>query len=327
MSRPAPLRDRLRSLDAARAERQTRLIAALNARRLGEQTLAARLALERDRRAASAWIRFGAGADQVAIAPLLVAGELVRLAGPDPAIAAQLLAAIEPLIVAFEHALGEDLIPAGLATEPPADALLLRIDATCARQGIRHRLIVAVPPVGAVAEAALPACDPGLLATLRTRWTATLEAPPLPVRHLGTLVPGDLYLLGVAPMVAHVTLPGHRGAVRARLEPLKGSMTLQEDIVPLPDQSRAEPGEAGAIAWDRMTVPATIEIEGGLVSARDVAGLAAGSVLPVPATGGTLAVRVVAGGAVIGAGNLVAVGDGFGVLLTSVTGDPAGAEG
>jgi flagellar motor switch/type III secretory pathway protein FliN len=74
-----------------------------------------------------------------------------------------------------------------------------------------------------------------------------------------------------------------------------------------------------------MKVPATIEIEGGLLSARDVAGLAPGSVLPVPRTGGTLPVRVVAGGTVIGAGELVAVGDGFGVLFTSISGDAADA--
>jgi type III secretion protein Q len=329
-----PLHDRLPALDQARALRQTRLIAALNARQLGDQTLAARLALARDRRAASAWVSFRAGQRRVAIAPLLVDGELVRLTGagggPDAALAARLLAAIEPLVVALESALGADLHPEGLATDPPEEAILLRLDASCPRHAIRHRLIVAVPGEGEVAAPALPAADNALLATLRARWTATIDTPSIPTSHLGTIGTGDLYLLGLTPLVARIVLPGHRGIVRGRLEPTQGSMTLQDQIVPS-SADVSEPPQStgsGAMDWEQMKVPATIEIEGGLLSARDVAGLAPGSVLPVPRTGGTLPVRVVAGGTVIGAGELVAVGDGFGVLFTSVTGDSgAAAEG
>lgn len=324
-----PLHDRLPALDQARALRQTRLIAALNARQLGDQTLAARLALARDRRAASAWVSFRAGQRRVAIAPLLVDGELVRLTGagggPDAAVAARLLAAIEPLVVALESALGADLHPEGLATDPPDEAILLRLDASCPRHAIRHRLIVAVPGDGEVASPTLPAVESALLASLRAPWTAAIDAPPLPTSHLGTVAVGDLYLLGLTPLVARIVLPGHRGAVRGRLEPIKGSMTLQDEIVPAPADRTESAATAPAVDWEQMKVPATIEIEGGLLSARDVAGLAPGSVLPVPRTGGTLPVRVVAGGTVIGAGELVAVGDGFGVLFTSVTSDSAAA--
>jgi type III secretion protein Q len=327
-----PLRDRLPALDPARAERQTRLIAALNARRLGEQTLSVRVAPERDRRAASAWIRFRTGTEVVAIAPLLVDGELVRLSGaggaPDTAIAARLLGAIEPLTVALESALSADLHPEGLASAPPDGAILLRLDASCARHAIRHRLIVAVPATGAVARSVLPATDSALLSALRARWTATIEGPPIPARHLGTIVAGDLYLLGVAPLVARITLPGHRGVVRARVEPSKGSLTLQDDIVPAPADlvaatPSAPPGEPDGVDWSLVKLPATVEIAGGLLSGRDITGFAAGSVLPLPGSGGTLEVRVVAGGAVIGAGELVAIGDGFGVLFTSAGADSA----
>lgn len=337
MSRQAlPLRDRLPSIDQAVAERQTRLIAALNARRLGDRTLTARLALAAERRTAAGWVSFRAGERHVAIAPLLVDGEPIRLtgqgAGFDPAIAAQLLAAIEPIVAALEHALGVDLHPEGLVGEPPADALLLRLEATCPRQAIRHRLIVAVPPDGSVTASALPPAKSALLAALRARWTASIDIPPLPVIHFGTIGVGDLYLLGLAPLVARVTLPGHRGAVSGRLEPMNGSMILQDEIVPASPGPVAEsPPSAmaagdGAVDWTLVTVPATIEIEGGLLSARDVVGLAPGSVLPLPRTGGTLTVRVTAGGTVIGTGELVAVGDGFGVLFTSVT-DAPDAEG
>ncbi len=100
-------------------------------------------------------------------------------------------------------------------------------------------------------------------------------------------------------------------------------MTLQEDIVPAPAPDRSANGAGDGAApqdWETMTVPARIEIEGGLLSARDIAGLAAGSVLPVPQSGGTLRVRVVAGGASIGRGELVAIGEGFGVLFDQVDG-------
>lgn len=331
----APLHGRLPALGQARAERQTQLIAALHARRLGEQTLSARLALARDRRAASGWIRFQAGGQPVTIAPLLVDGELVRLSGvgggPDPAIAARLLSAIEPLVVALESVLGADLHPEGLATESPEEAILLRLDATCARHTIRHRLIVAMPAEGKVASLALPAADTALLTSLRARWTATLDTPAIPASHIGTIRPGDLYLLGSTPLVARISIPGRRGVFHGGLEPMKGSLRLQQEIVPAPaDQAVAEPAaspDGAPIDWEAMKVPATIEIDGGLLSARDVAGLAAGSVLQVPQTGGTLPCRVLAGGTVIGAGQLVAVGDGFGVLFTSAAGDPASTDG
>ena len=97
-------------------------------------------------------------------------------------------------------------------------------------------------------------------------------------------------------------------------------MTLQEDIVPaFPASADDTPPQD----WEAMTLPVRVEVDGGLLSARDIAGLAAGSVLPVPQAGGTLRVRVYAGDTSIGGGELVAVGDGFGVLLDHV----AGAEG
>lgn len=336
MPHHAPLRDRLPALDPAQAERQTRLIAALNARRIGELTLTVRVASPRDRAAAAGWIGFRADAATVAVAPVLIDAELVRLSAtgsaPDVAIAARLLGAIEPLVIALEGALAADLLPEGLASAPPEDAILLRLDASSPPHAIRHRLIVAVPPTGDVARAGLLPADSALLTTLRARWTATIDAPPIPTRHLGTIVAGDLHLLGATPLVARITLPGHRGTVRARLEPSKGSLTLQDDIIPasadlaeaLPPMS---PGEPDAVDWSLVKVPATVEIEGGLLSGRDIAGLAAGSVLSLPGAGGTLPVRVTAGGAVIGTGELVAVGDGFGVLFTAGPQSPHDREG
>jgi flagellar motor switch/type III secretory pathway protein FliN len=44
-------------------------------------------------------------------------------------------------------------------------------------------------------------------------------------------------------------------------------------------------------------------------------------VLPLPVTGGTLPVRVIVGEQCVAEGELVAVGEGFGVLITGVSAD------
>lgn len=331
MNQPyAPLRDRLRTIDAHRAERQTQLIAALTARAIEDATLTARVAFERDRRAATAWIRFRANGAPVYLAPLLVEGALARLTrgpgGPDPAIAAALLARIEPLVVALETAIGADLYPDGLDTSDPSDAILLRIDATAASGAIRHRLLAAFPPTGIVAVPALPPAIPSSLGALRWRWTATLDGPPLRATRVATIQQGDMMLLGVRALVAQVKLPGRTRKIAGQIDLIRGSMTLQNDIVEdsaagrdptAPATETQPPGQP--IDWDDLRVPTVIEIDGAMVSASDVAGLGAGSVMPLPAGRGTIAVRVVAGGTVIGAGELVAVGEGFGVLFTSMT--------
>lgn len=324
LSRTSSLRDRLRSIDARRADRQTQLIAALNGRHSSGLTFSARGAFARDRRAANAWLSFEAGKQSALVAPLLVEGELVRITAgdgiPDPALAARLLPAIEPLVAALESALGEDLRPSALVTEIPDDFILLRLDAACSRHTIRHRLLVAFAGEGAVMPSPLPAAAPPLLANLRTRWTAVIDAPALPARRIGTVRRGDLLLLGLGPLRARIKIPGRDVALAGRLEPLKGSMTLQEDIVPAPAPDRSTSDGNAPQDWEALTVPTRIEIEGGLISGRDIAGLAAGSVLPVPHTGGILRVRVVAGNTAIGRGELVAIGDGFGVLFDQVDG-------
>ncbi|UVO50024.1 FliM/FliN family flagellar motor switch protein [Sphingomonas sp. SUN019] len=324
----APLRDRLRSIDAGRAERQTQLIAALTARAVDDDTLTARVAFERDRRAAAAWIRFRADGAPVYLAPLLVDGALARLArgheGPDPAVAAALLARIEPLVVAIEAALGAELFPDGLDTSDPSDSILLRIDAHGAGGAVRHRLLVAFPPEGPVAAPVLPPVIPSSLGALRWRWTATFNGPPLRAIRVATIRAGDMMLLGLRPLVARVKLPGRGPAVAGRIDLIRGNMTLQNDIVEDPAAGRepiAPASDTQPIDWDELRVPTVIEIDGAMVSASEVAALGGGSVLPLPAGNGTLAVRVIAGGTLIGSGELVAVGEGFGVLFTTVVAD------
>ena len=69
-----------------------------------------------------------------------------------------------------------------------------------------------------------------------------------------------------------------------------------------------------------LTVPTTVEIDGGGLTLERLAALGPGSVVAIPgASGGVLPVRLLAGGKRVASGELVAVGDGYGVLITAVT--------
>ena len=319
--RTAPLHDRLRAIDAGLAERQTGLIAALNARSIEGATLTARVAFERDRRAVAAWIRFRSGDRAVYLAPLLVDGGLARLArgpdGPDPAVAAALLAPLEPVVAAIETALGTELYPDGLDTADPSDTVLLRIDAIQPGGAIRHRVLAALPLDGDMAMLTLPPEIPSALGALRWRWTARFEGPSLRTARIATIGQGDMMLLGLRPLRTIVQLPGRSRRIGGQIDLIRGIMALHNEIEASADRDHA--AASAPIDWDELRVPTVIEIDGALISGSEVAALGGGSVLPLPSSGGTLPVRVVAGGTVIGTGELVAVGEGFGILFTSVT--------
>lgn len=332
--RTAPLRTAIRAVDEQQAQLQTRLIATLNRRRLPEFETSARVASERDRRAASAWIQFTAGHQTLSVAPLLVDGQLARIATaqgrPDAPGAAAALAQIEPLVAALELVIGRELHPAGLQSHHEDPAVMLRLDASVAEGPIRHRLLLAVPPDLALEPLTLPEVVPTTLARLRLRWVARLPAPSLAPNRLAAMGRGDLLLLGAGALVARVSLPGRNAWPRARVTLLEGVMVLQDDPaeqdtdqthIPAPSPDAAPAG--ASLDWNGVTVPLTVEFSGGNLTAAELATLGKGSVLPLAATGGTLAVRLVAGEQVVADGELVAVGQGFGVLITGVATDKA----
>ncbi|PAX06979.1 FliM/FliN family flagellar motor switch protein [Sphingomonas lenta] len=319
-----PLRSRLRAVDARRAALQTSLIAALNRRLVDGLETRARLGAERDREGAPAWIRFrlGARGPAVALAPLLVDGAVARVANPagepDAAAAAAALARIEPLTAAVELALGGELHPVGLhgaADEP----LLLRLGAGDPGGPDLHRVLLALPDDLEVAPLAPPPLAAGAGAALGLRWTASVPGPSVPLPALGRLEPGGLLVLGTGPLVAYVSLPGRRDRARARFDFQQGMMVLEQDVASQ-EAVAAAPGH-GDPSWEEVRVATTVEIAGATLSAGDLATLGQGSVLPVETQGGTLAVRVRAGDRVVAHGELVAVGQGFGVLVTALAGE------
>jgi flagellar motor switch/type III secretory pathway protein FliN len=327
-ARPEQLRTNLRAIDQNRAHLQTMLIGALNRRLIDELQTGVRVATERDRRAAIAWIQFRSGEHLVQIAPLLVDGTLARVSGTqgsvDAAAAAATLGRIEPLVGALELVLGCELQPAGLHKSYAGDPVLLRLDATTANGVIQHRLLLAIPPDMAVEPLAEIELAATAIGGLRLRWTARFDGPAVRAARLTTIAPGDLLLLGTRAPVAKLSLPGRNDAPRARIAFNDGVLVLQDDAAIDGPHAPSAPALAGGeTGWADVRLPTTIEIIGSGMTAAELATLGKGSVLPLPAAGGTLPVRVIAGEQCVAEGELVAVGDGFGVLITGVSADGA----
>lgn len=323
-ARPQKLRTNLRAIDQNRARLQTTLIGALNRRLIDDLQTGVRLATERDRRAAIAWIQFRSGEHLVQIAPLLVDGTLARVSSAqgsvDAAAAAATLGRIEPLVGALELVLGCELRPAGLHKSYAGDPVLLRLDATTANGVIQHRLLLAIPADMAVEPLAEIELAATAIGGLRLRWTARFAGPAVRATRLTTIARGDLLLLGTGAPVAKLSLPGRNDAPRARIAFNDGVLVLQDDAAIDGPHETSAPSD-GAGGWSGVRLPTTIEIIGSGMTAAELATLGKGSVLPLPAAGGTLPVRLIAGEQCVAEGELVAVGDGFGVLITEVTAD------
>ena len=325
-ARPEQLRNNLRAIDQNRAQLQTTLIGALNRRLIDELQTSVRMATERDRRAAVAWIQFRSGEHLVQIAPLLVDGALARVSGVqgsvDAAAAAATLGRIEPLVGALELVLGCELQPAGLHKSYAGDPVLLRLDATTTNGVIQHRLLLAIPPDMAVEPLAEIALAATAIGGLRLRWTARFDGPAVRAAGIAEIARGDLLLLGTGVPVAKLSLPGRNDAPRARIAFNDGVLVLQDDAVTDGTHEVSAPVIAGGEpGWAEVRLPTTIEIIGSGMTAAELATLGKGSVLPLPASSGTLPVRVITGEQCVAEGELVAVGDGFGVLITGVTAD------
>lgn len=341
MSAASPLRGRLRAIEPAAASRQTRILAALQNRRAGDLHLSALLASERDRLAAAAWIRFDTPDGPVWLAPLLVDGEMVRLTSPGPdrspdaAAAAATLAPLEPLVAALERALGHALTPDTVAARPdmgegdtPRRGTLIRLDAARSGSPAIHRIVLALPDDVRLAAEALPPAAAIRLRPERAAMPLRLLGPVVKASRFATIAPGDMLLLGTGPLLAQ--LSAQRASTRrCEIDLKRGSLTVHEGAEVRDAAQDASTGLSGSGASGsggngaELRVATVIEIDGGTMSADEATSLAPGSVVSLPSgAGGTLAVRVTAGGQLVGEGELVAVGQGFGVLFTSIALSP-----
>lgn len=278
-----------------------RLVAALDRRRVGGWQLTAQAADADDAAAAGGWWHFAGG---IAVAPLVVDGAPVAAAAmQDAPAAAALLTPVEPLLAALETVLATPLEPVGLRQAPDDDGRAIRIEAVGADGVTMLRVVVALPADLAVPHDAVDALPlaPEALAAVPVAWRGSIGGPAVAASRQATIAPGDLLLLGTGPLRATLD----RGYV-ALLDLTQGTLIVQDDA-PQPVED----------APDRLR----FTFAGGTAPAGRLATLTVGGTLPLPLTGATLPVSVSSGGVALGAGELVAIGEGYGVIVTERHGE------
>jgi Type III flagellar switch regulator (C-ring) FliN C-term len=276
-------------LERGRALRQTALVAALRGRSLVDAPLEVALG---DAGEASGWVICTSG---IAIAPLVAEGQRLGFSAddgaPDAVSAIAALARLEPLLGLVETAIGAELLPAGLAVAAP-DGVILALGC------LAGRLLLAVPDDAAIAPAAGPAAIDVIMAEWQAEWKAA-RLRRWPAR-------GDL-LLGLGDAAVRL------GNWRAPATLTQGGIGMTANWRTFMDDDAVAAPDAAA-----LELPVTVRIAGAAMAVADLARLGPGAVLPLPGAPGQVVVTVLAGGAPIGTGTLVAIGDGYGVLFDRV---------
>ncbi|WP_336970711.1 FliM/FliN family flagellar motor C-terminal domain-containing protein [Sphingobium aromaticiconvertens] len=87
-----------------------------------------------------------------------------------------------------------------------------------------------------------------------------------------------------------------------------------------PSEAMAQPGpaEPPPFADGSFAVPLTLELERTHIPFARLQAVREGAVLPLADESGRLAVRVLAGERLIATGSLVAIGEGYGVLIDTI---------
>lgn len=92
-------------------------------------------------------------------------------------------------------------------------------------------------------------------------------------------------------------------------------IVTDRETPPAPAAAHAGP----ASAEGRFSVPLSVVLEDSAVPLAKLQGLQEGAVLPLGASAGAIPVRILASGRPLATGTLVAVGDGYGVLIDGVS--------
>lgn len=309
------LSDSLHRVPPESAALQTALLAALNGRREGDLELRAAAAPAE----APAWLRFETPRGALWLAPQIVDGGRAVLTGedgaPDAAASLTALGAVEPLVAALEAVLDAGLDPVDLAPAP-GGAVCLAVEARDSG-ALRHRLLLACAADAGFAPAPLPP-DLAAIALLRPALGFCVDGPLLPAGRWAALAPGDLVLLGVRPLAGRLSLGGDPAwpatlDLAAASLAVSGPTSWRQTVTDAPEaRTDAPPGD-----WAAARLPLTLEIDAGTLPLGELSGLAGGSTVRLGAAGAALRVRLLAGGVRIGTGELVAIGDGYGVLVTA----------
>jgi type III secretion system YscQ/HrcQ family protein len=242
---------------------------------------------------------------------------------PDLVAAGEALAACEPLIASIERALGSPLWTRAVRSASPASAERIEVcieshDGLCALLGA---------PATALRRLPRPRWGrpPPHMVGVGVRCRVAIGGCTLAADLLAAAAPGDLLLEtrrhGPAWTVRVRTPDG--SSVKATLLPASRSLRFDsEDPVAMePDSPEHGPAMTAADppSWPHVPTDVRFELPGVTVPLGVIAGLQPGAVLRIADADAPLRVEVIAGGRPIGRGELVVVGDAFGVRLLERT--------
>lgn len=238
---------------------------------------------------------------------------LLRLSGDDPLAAAIALGASEPLVAAIEAALGLELMPIALVQRPAPDAVVIALTHGPARAwlAVAPTLSLAPPPRTDVG---------GGWGALELPVVVRIAGGMLPVSELAALAPGDLLLIPADPRATLATAEHiAHGRLIAATPPRLWVIAIGPSLPEKPLSIEADPATAmpdGPVMANHP-VPLVIELATITIPLSMLSGLAPGSVLALAPAGESLPVRLTVGGRAVATGELVAVGEGYGVLIDS----------
>lgn len=318
---PCDLRDALPRHDPEAARRGNALLRLLNDRRVAGMRASVAIPDRWSRASAQAWLLFRLGPGTAAIAPLMLGGCVPRLTAgdgaPDGLALAATLDALDPLVTLIEEQFGYPLEPLDVAVRCPEDLTIVQLAAAADDAGAPVSMLLAgLPDQPASAGAAGPMGSDaaGLARHARAPACLLLPAAHLTLAEARALAPGDALLLGPGPLVGRLLLPGR--TLQGRFDPAgvhglrifiegSGSMTQTTDIP--------------TVTFDtQISIPIEAVVGVGAMTLLEAAALAPGTYITVPGRAPTLPVVLRLGGADLASGELVAVGDGYAILVRSV---------
>ncbi|MCX7275211.1 MAG: FliM/FliN family flagellar motor switch protein [Burkholderiales bacterium] len=281
-------------------------------------------------RTSAVWVSFAADCGEVRLAPLMAAGRpvAVRAVGGriDATAVGAALQACEPLITALEAALETPLVPRALhatashnacqvvVETKKGDSVWLSLDAMACERLPEPRM-TALPhwlhPVRLPCRIALGAC----LLT-RTEW-------------LG-LEDGDVLLPSQDSPQAwpvRATVHGQRREATALFLPRQGRLEFRnEEHHPMSDpnagRTMTEPTDSQDTRWETLPVRVRFELPRVSLPLGVLAGLQPGAVIDIARSAQTISIDLLTDDRLIGRGEIVALGDGFGVRVRELIAAP-----
>lgn len=321
MTVPDTLSRCLPRVDASQADGCVRLLAVLARAGLRARTPA------RETHAQAGWrIAMDSDYGPMGFAPLRAGGRPLSIGTDDGVIdlaaAGAALHASEPLLASIEQALGTPLWPRALDRDAPSALAAGRIEVRIDADGGDCALLSASPEVLHRLPAPRWSAPPSGLLGLGVACRIRIGGCAIGPARLARLGPGDLLLettQRALPWTVGVRVPGGPQTL-ATLRPGQGLLTFDSEEHDDMDTARTDtathdPHRPDSPQWVDIPTELHFELPGITVPLGAVAGLQPGAVMRIDADRSVLPVEVLAGGRTVARGELVAIGDGYGVRL------------